>query len=69
MTKHKTDGQLGDMPDFDPIEMKRQIQAEIRRGTERMTDTEILEYAHWTSKEFQEEGRRYCAERAMSGKK
>jgi hypothetical protein len=44
MTKHETEWQLGDMPDFDPIEMKAKVQAEILRDTEGMTDEEIREY-------------------------
>ena len=44
MTKLETKWQLGDMPDFDPIEMKRKIQAEIQAETEGMTGAEIIEF-------------------------
>jgi hypothetical protein len=44
MTKHETEWQLGDMPGFDPIEMKEKIQAEILRETEGMTDEEVCKY-------------------------
>ena len=44
MTKHETEWQLGDMPDFDPIEMKRKIQAEIQAETKGMTGAEIIKY-------------------------
>ena len=43
MTKHKTDWQLGDMPDFDPIKMKRRIQAEIYDETKHMTPAQRME--------------------------
>ena len=44
MTKLETDWQLGMMPDFDPLEMKRRIQAEVLLETKGMTDEEIREY-------------------------
>ena len=43
MTKLDTNWQLGDMPGFDPVAMKRRIQAEIRRENEGMTNEQIRE--------------------------
>ena len=57
MTKLNTDWQLGMMPDFDPIEMKEKIQAEIIRETKGMTREQVLEFFHKGSEEFQEEMR------------
>ena len=42
-TKLGTNWQLGDMPGFDPVEMKRRIQAEIRQENKGMTDEQIRE--------------------------
>jgi len=64
MTKHETEWQLGDMPDFDPIEMKRRIQAEIRRETEGMTGAEYLAYVRKESEAFRAKQRLRRAERA-----
>ena len=55
MTTLNTDWQLGMMPDFDPIEMKEKIQAEIIRETKGMTGAEVLEFFRKGSQEFQEE--------------
>jgi len=66
MTKRKTEWQLGDMPGFDPIDMKRRIQAEIRRETEGMTGAEILAYTRRASEEFHEEGKRYRADKRQA---
>jgi hypothetical protein len=66
MTTLNTDWQLGMMPDFDPIEMKEKIQAEIIRETKGMTGAEVLEFFHKGSQEFQEEMRLRRAERAKS---
>ena len=43
MAKLETEWQLGDMPDFDPIEMKRRIQAEIYEETKHMTPAQRME--------------------------
>ena len=66
MTTLNTDWQLGMMPDFDPIEMKRRIQAEILRETEGMTGAEILEFFRKGSEEFQAELRLRRAELAKA---
>ena len=66
MTQIDTDWQLGDMPDFDPIDMKRRIQAELYEETKHMTPAQRREHTRRASKEFQEEGRRYRAALAES---
>ena len=66
MTTLNTDWQLGMMPDFDPIEMKEKIQAEILRETKHMTREEVREYFRKGSEEFQAEMKRFRAERAKS---
>jgi len=43
MTKLETGWQLGDMPGFDPIEMKRRIQAEIYEETKHMNPAQKRE--------------------------
>jgi hypothetical protein len=64
MTKRETEWQLGDMPDFDPIEMKRRIQAEILRETEGMTGAEYLAHLRKSSEEMRREREQHWAERA-----
>ena len=66
MTKHETGWQLGMMPDFDPIEMKRKIQAEIQAETEGMTGEQVLEYFRKGSEEFWAGVDRRRTERATS---
>jgi len=66
MTEHETEWQLGDMPDFDPIEMKRRIQAEIYEETKGMTGKEVLDFFRKGSEEFWAGVDHRRAERATS---
>ena len=64
MTKLQTNWYPEIIPGLDPVEMKRKVQAEIRRETEGMTEIEILEFYRKESEAFQAEMKRYRAERA-----
>ena len=68
MTKLDTGWQLGDMPDFDPLEMKAKIQAEILQETEGMTREQVLEYFRKGSEEMQRERERYRSERVAKNR-
>jgi len=55
MTKLQTDWYPEIIPGLDPVEMKRKVQAEIRRETQGMTREEIREFYRKGSEEFQVE--------------
>ena len=65
MTTLQTDWCPGFTPGLDPVEMKRKVQAEIRRETEGMTPEEIREFYRKGSEAFQKETRRRRAELAQ----
>ena len=64
MTKLQNDWYPEIIPGLDPVEMKRKVQAEIRRETEGMTREEIREFYRKGSEEFQAEMKRFRAELA-----
>jgi len=69
MTKINTDWQLGDMPDFDPIEMKRKIQAEIYEETKHMTPAQRMERTRQASERMRKEREQYWAKQAEPANK
>jgi hypothetical protein len=52
------------IPGFDALQMKAEVQAEILRETEGMTDEEVREYFRRGSEELRKEGEQYRAKRA-----
>ena len=64
MTKLQTNWYPEIIPGLDPVEMKRKVQAEIRRETEGMTREEVREFYRRGSEEFQAEMKRFRAELA-----
>jgi hypothetical protein len=62
MTKLETGWQLGMMPDFDTLEMKAKIQAEILRETEGMTGEEYIAYLKKSREEMRRERKQNQAE-------
>jgi len=62
MTRLDTKWELGDMPDFDPIEMKRRIQAEIYEETKHMTPAQRQEHTRQASERMRKKREQYWAE-------
>jgi len=54
------------IPGFDALQMKAEVQAEIIRETEGMTDEEVREYFRKGSEELRKDGERYRVEKAAS---
>ena len=57
MTKLQTNCYPDIIPGLDPVEMKRKVQAEIRRETEGMTREQVREFFRNESETFQAETR------------
>ena len=57
MTKLQINGYPEIIPGLDPVEMKRKVQAEIRRETEGMTGEQVREFFRKESETFQAETR------------
>ena len=64
MTKLQTNWYPDIIPGLDPVDMKRKVQAEIRRETEGMTREQVREFFRKESEAFREETRLRRAELA-----
>ena len=55
------------IPDFDCVEWKKQVQAEVLRKTDGMTDGEIREYFRQGAERFDEKIKRFQTESMEPG--